>query len=239
MSKALKDNECTHVEELIANGADVNQASVKGTRPLQHAAKTGCTRCVTLLLNRGADIQATATIEAPSAVSIAASNGHQKALKCLLNKCTDKSIIDGKEEKQAPLHYACFNGKIDVLRCIIEKYPRIIYVKTSANAKYCTLLHVAAESDSVKCVEVLLECGAELGATDVNGATALTCAARRGKLAAVQFLHDRRASAFAVNRKHWLPLHNACSNGHVDVARYLVEKHPSTVNFTTTEEHGC
>ena len=120
LSKALKDNECACVEELIANGANVNQADAEGARPLQHAAGTGCMRCLTLLLDHGADIQATITMEAPSAVSIAASNGHIDALKCLLDNCTDESVINGEKEKQAPLRYTCSNDKIDVVRYIIE-----------------------------------------------------------------------------------------------------------------------
>ena len=58
LSNALNDDECARVEQLIANGADVNQADAQGTRPLQHAAESGCTRCLTLLLSRGAEIEA-------------------------------------------------------------------------------------------------------------------------------------------------------------------------------------
>ena len=85
-------------------------------------------------------------------------------------------------------------------------------------------------------MEVLLENGAEIEAADVDGATALTYAVRYGKFAAVQFLHDRGACAIAVNQKGWLPLHDVCANGHVDVVRFLLEKYPDTVNFITTEE---
>ena len=119
LSKAIKDNECARVEELIANGVDINQVDAEGSRPLQHAAQTGCMRCLKLLLNHGADIQATVTMDAPSAVSIAASNGYMDVLKCLLNNCAHENVINGKKEKQPALNYACCNNKIDAVRYII------------------------------------------------------------------------------------------------------------------------
>ena len=98
LSAALKDNECARVKELITNCADVNQANAEGMRLLQYAAETGCMRCLALLLNHGADIEATATMNAPSAVSIAASNGHLDALKYLLNNCVDESVTNGAKK---------------------------------------------------------------------------------------------------------------------------------------------
>ena len=230
LSKALKNNECARVEELIAKGADVNQADAEGTKPLQHVVKTGCMCCLTLLLNNGADIRATATMDVPSAVSIAASNGHIDALKCLLNNCAD-DIINGENEKQPPLHYARFNGKIDAMRYIVEKYPHTVHSRASAGAKHCTSLHAAAESDNVECMEILIEHGAEIKAVDADGATILTYAANSGKLAALKFLHDRGVSAIAADQNGWLPLHSACLEGHVDVARVLLEKHPGHRQF--------
>ena len=223
LPKALKDNECTRVEKLISNGVDVNQIDAKGVWPLQYAANVGCTFCVTLLLSRGADIRATATMEALSAVSIAANNGHIDALKCLLSNCNDESIISGVEEKQSPLHYACSWGKIGVVRYIVEKYPRAVYFKASKDAKCCTSLHVAAESGNVECMKVLLHYGADIEAVDIDGATALFYAVRCGKRAAVQFLHDRGACTFTVDRNGCLPLHIACRSAHVKMAQLLLK----------------
>ena len=207
-------------------------------RPLQHAAKTGCMRCMTLLLNHGADILATVTMYRRSAVSIAASNGHVDALQCLLNNCSD-DIINGENEKQPPLHYACLHDKINAVRYIIEKYRRAVNSKASAAAKYCTSLHAAAKGGSVECIQALLEHGGEIEAVDVTGATAFTYAARYGKCAAVQFLHDRGASALAADREGNLPLHVACSAGHFEVARFLLHRCPYTVNWTTSQEDDC
>ena len=172
LSKALKDNDCVQIESLIANGVDVNQIDAEGTRPLRHVAETGCMHCLTLLLNYGADIGTTATMNAPSAVSIAASNDHTDVLKCLLDNCVDESIINGEKEKQPPLHYACSRGKIDTLRYIVERYPRVVYSKASVGAKRCTSLHAAARNDNVECMEVLLGHGVGIGVADTDGATA-------------------------------------------------------------------
>lgn len=173
-----------------------------------------------------------------SAISIAAGNGHIDALKCLLDHCTDESVIDGAREKQSPLHYACCNGKIDVVRYIVEKYPRVVNRNASAAAKHCTSLHIAAKSGNVECVQVLLEHGGESESADVNGATAFAYVTRYGKLVAVQFLHERGANAIASDRTGSLPLHVTCSNRDLDVARFLLQKHPDVINHTTTEVDG-
>ena len=86
-------------------------------------------------------------------------------------------------------------------------------------------------------MQVLLEHGAEIEAVNVNGTTVLAYAAHSGKLAAATFLHDRGSSAIVANREGNLPLHHACCNGHMDVARFLLQKHPNTVNVTTFEEN--
>ena len=64
----------------------------------------------------------TVTMDAPSTVSTAASNDHIGALECLLDNCAD-DIINGEKEKQPPLHYACYYGKLDAVCYIIEKHP--------------------------------------------------------------------------------------------------------------------
>ena len=239
LSAALRNNKCARVEKLIVNGADVNQADAEGTKPLQNAAESGCMQCLTVLLNHGAGIGATVSMDAPSAVSIAAANGHVDALKYLLDRCTDESVINGEREEQSPLHYACYYGEIDALCYIIEKYPHFVHLSASADINYCTSLHTAAENGDVKCIEVLFQHDADIDAVDADGTAALTYAVSSGKLAAVQFLYDCGASAITANRSDWLPLHNAYSNGYVEVARFLLQQYPDTVNLSTAKEHGC
>lgn len=194
LSEALKDNDCARVEELIADGAGVSRIDTKRMRPLRYAAESGCMQCVTLLLSRGADVQATVSMNAPSALSIAASNGHVDVLECLLNNCVDESIINGEKEQQSPLHYACSNGQIDVLCYILEKYPHVVHLRASADANRRTLLHAAAGNGSIECIEVLLEHGTKVTTLDIDDNTVLRGASWKACRSAISTQSWRQCS---------------------------------------------
>jgi ankyrin repeat protein len=101
--KALMNNECTRVGELITNDADVNLVDAKGTRPLQYAAQTGC------VLHRAA--------------------GQLLAVKCLIKKGARATAADNRG--RLPLHQACFGGHVDVARFLLEKHPDTVNCTTS------------------------------------------------------------------------------------------------------------
>jgi ankyrin len=99
-------------------------------------------------------------------------------------------------------------------------------------------LHMAAQSGSVDCIELLLQHGANIEATMSDNRTVLHIAAAYGGLPAVKRLLEKGVQGTATSDKGWLPLHDACSKGSVEVARLLLHKYPNTANCVTTEENG-
>jgi ankyrin repeat protein len=84
LNKAAERGDAARVQQLVDQGANVNQRSVNwGRLPLICAAKYGNTAVVEKLLKKGADVNA---IDAQgwTALAIAAYNGHTDCVKVLL-----------------------------------------------------------------------------------------------------------------------------------------------------------
>ncbi len=78
-----------------------------------------------------------------------------------------------------------------------------------------------AKTGCVRCATLLLGSG---GAEAADGAAALAYATRCGELAAAQLLHGRGVSAFAPERRGWLPLRSARLRRRAGVARLLLQR---------------
>ena len=233
--EALKNNECSQVEELIANGIDVNQVDAKGTKPLQHSAKTGCTRCLTLLLNHGAQIEAVDT-NGTTALTYAAHHEKRAGVQFLHDRGANAFTTD--RTGWLSLHDACHNEHVEVARFLLEKYPDTVNCTTTEEHGRWMPLHMTAASGSVDCIELLLQHGANMEAVECGGKAFLYIAAANSQLPAVKYLLKKGACGRATSEKGWLPLHDVCFNKHVDVARFLLQQCPDIVNCTTTEESG-
>ena len=97
-------------------------------------------------------------------------------------------------------------------------------------------LHLAS---SGKCadsfvVEELLKKGAEIEATDDEGATAFHYAARDNCFDVMEILIKHEANCAAKNITDNTPLHLAAKHGHFDVCQTLIEKNHSLVHSTST-----
>ncbi|KAL3922430.1 MAG: hypothetical protein SGPRY_004561 [Prymnesium sp.] len=91
-----------------------------------------------------------------------------------------------------------------------------------------TPLICAACGGHVDAIKLLVDAGADLTATDVNGSTALHRAAFHGKEQAIYLLLDLGASLEATDRYGRTPLHAAADNGQVEAANALLKRGAST-----------
>ena len=136
------------------------------------------------------------------------------------------------------LRCACCDENVDFARLLLEECPDIVNSTMTEEDGRWTPLHIVAQSGSVDCIELLLRRGANMEAVGSDGSTPLHIAARNGQLLAMKCLLEKEARGTATDNKGRLPLHDACFKGHVDVACFLLEKYPDTVNSTTKEEDG-
>ncbi len=153
-------------------------------------------------------------------------------MECLLNHFADIEA-EVPASKERALHFATKMKHPDCVKKLLAK-------GANSNAemkqnKY-RALHIASSANwaDSSLVEELLEKGADIEATDDEGATAFHFAARDGLFDVVKVLVDHQANCGALNKQAQTPLHLAATNGHYDVCETILEKDPSQVNSVTT-----
>jgi len=136
------------VRQLLAKGANVNVADTSGVTPLIAAANANNREVVELLLARGADVHASARTGQPSTPLMAAAiNGDVALVRTLLSRKADVAVVSADRTgnvKNGPVRY----GTI-------------------------TALHAAVTSGRPEVIELLLNAGAPVDATDARGMTPL------------------------------------------------------------------
>jgi len=85
------------------------------------------------------------------------------------------------------------------------------------------ILMLAIQEKSMKTVDYLINAkGIDLNQTNITNETPLMFAALYGMLPEVKTLVNQKE--VPVNRSGWTPLHYACTNGHLDIALFLLDK---------------
>ncbi|XP_076328301.1 serine/threonine-protein phosphatase 6 regulatory ankyrin repeat subunit A-like [Tachypleus tridentatus] len=98
-----------------------------------------------------------------------------------------------------------------------------------------TPLHIAAFHDSLLCLQLLLQEGAEVDAFDVYNQTPLMLAAINGHCKSIEVLLEHKADANFQDNLGNTALHHACLQNQEPVALVLLEKCDSIVNMTNTD----
>ena len=74
-------------------------------------------------------------------------------------------------------------------------------------------------------------------ATTRYGLTPLQVAVANKAYLAARYLRESIMQARVVGDRGWLPLHDACLEGDVEFARFILERYPNTVNCTAAKEN--
>ena len=190
------------VSLLITAGADVNECCntsedySSGETPLQVAAVKGNMAIATRLLEAGArhDIQFFRP-ESRSALQCAVQGDCTSLVELLLAKRTytseeslDRSIALSQAMSKWPIN-------VDIVSALLNANVNVNYVP--AHYPRHPPLHSAAQAGSIELVQLLLEAGANVNATDFFGGTILECALEKRNLLLVQILLDAGAEVNA------------------------------------------
>ncbi len=85
------------------------------------------------------------------------------------------------------------------------------------------ILMVAIQENSTKTVDYLINAkGIDLNQPNMTNETPLMFAALYGQMSEVKILVDQKQ--VPVNRSGWTPLHYACTNGHLEISQFLLDK---------------
>ena len=153
LSYAVKDSEC--MELLIEAGANVNLPGSGGNIPLHNACSHGYIKSIEMLLRTGADVNPIDAAEF-TPLKCAAKYGHNNCIKRLIEAGAHVNATD--------------NGSVSLDPISLVIPTKYVNATTSCRS---TALMIATRYAKHKCVETLIQAGADVNITDSYGYTAL------------------------------------------------------------------
>lgn len=215
--RAAEEGSIDEVEELLAEGEDVNSADAWGNTPLHLAAREGHAELVRRLLARGASTDMS-NARGQTALHTACERGHNGVARMLVEGGAN---VDPDTDHLPPLHFAMFHCDSALVDLLIEKGADI----NREDADGATALHRACWCDCDKVVEMLLERGANIDVKNRNGMTGLDYAVVYGHSAVVDvFIRKFPDMIHLQDTKGWTRFHKACADNNTLLVRCLLDE---------------
>ena len=193
------------VEELLKAHADPNTVDTKAQRsPLMFAAQAGHEAAVELLLSYGAMVNA-ARKNGRTALHYACHHGYEHTARILID--ADADINGENENGETPLMFACRYGHEPVAKMLLDKDVLVNKAMVSSpdgRHRAGSLTH-------------------DLGSTHVKTKERAPSTGEIEEPAAVQARYGDKTG--------WTSLHRACSAGHVNTVRLLLQKHETLLDI--------
>eukprot|EP00435_Cladocopium_sp_Y103_P040063 s837_g10.t2 len=223
MMSAARDNDTVGLEQLLKQPRNPTGRDEDGLTPLHHAAEHGHVEPMRLLLEAGAEIDATALKhfgEAP--LHVAAEGGCLEAVRFLLENGAKKDpmALIGMTA-MTPLLLAADHGHVEIARFLVEEGANKDWLVCDGNG-----LFAAAESGHLDMVRFLVAVGCDKDRSNELGATPLYYAAGNGHLDVVRFLVESGANRDSTTTAGRTALDLASEGGHAEVVRYLSAESP-------------
>ena len=235
LHKAAMFSNIESVKRLLEKGANANKVDNSGNTPLHIA------------IISGGDIEVVSTLVTKSNLQIK-KDDDQNALHLAIRYHKIDNIDLMLNHTQAyevttatckygytPLHLAVSLGHLDTVERLL-KYHTPDVLKTTKQGR--TLLHLAAATNNGAVLPFLLDLQGTatlVNKPDQSLHTPLHDAAMHGNLKQVILLMDRGAT-FSNAQNGYSPLHYACENGHLSVARKILERHPFQIHYVTKNQ---
>ena len=184
---ACRQNDDKLLEQHLNQPRNPNFEDADAMTPMCAASLNGSLKCVSLLIEAGANKDQGSTYHGITPLFIAAEKGHLEVVRFLVESGANKDR-GRTNDGLTPLWVACCLGHLEVVRVLVEYGASKDQVRTIDGA---TPLYVAAQNGHLEVVQFLVESGANMdqGRTD-DGATPLFIAAQNEHLEIVHFLHD-------------------------------------------------
>lgn len=206
---------------LIRHGAAVGACPPAGYTPLHEAAMGNHPRCVTALVEAGADIEASERHSGWNRTPLhcAAKTGGTEAAATLLRLGAAMSIQDDSPKLQTPLHLAI---KGEYLGVVHELLCAGVNVSLNDRGGY-KYMRLAARVGHVGVLKSLIERGASVNAVCVSTQRSpLHVAAENNKVEAIDALVEAGADPMAYDRIRKIPLHYAAREGSCEAVAALL-----------------
>jgi ankyrin repeat protein len=217
--KAIQTQNIDLLSLAIKDSRDANILSIDGDRPLHKCCEFGFNSAISLLISKGAD---------PFLL------GKDKCSPVFICACVDNPEGLVQFELIAPgtlklsvlneiLFVAASHNSVQVVKFLLSKgvEPNL----QDPNADGRTALHWSAQQGNVEVTEILLVGGAKPGVLDIDGFSPLHVAAAENEHIILKMLIDAGGdpSLKCKGDIASTPLHMACTWGHIEAARVLLD----------------
>ena len=205
MIACLKRN-VDSINVLLRVGSDTNITDISGNTCLMQAVSGDCSKEVLqAIIDHGADVNVT-NKENHTALTIACAKRYTDDINVLLEAEADPNIAD--DSGATCLMHAVFkDGSKDMLHAIIDHGADV----DATSKENCIALMIACGKNSVGAIYVLLESGADINITDIDGDTCLMHAVVGNcSKEVLQAIIDHGADVNATNKENHTALMSAC-----------------------------
>lgn len=137
----------------LAEGIDINATDEKGRTALMRAAEYQRTEVVTLLLEKGGDVNFTKAFANRTALMEAAASGNPVIIKQLVER--GAKVNEKDNTLYRPLHYACMYGHVEAVKLLIELGANLD-IRDVAGV---TPMMIAKQNGHAEVVQVLKDAG--------------------------------------------------------------------------------
>ena len=220
MHQAAAHGCCLLIEYLLAEGAPVDQRTLKGHTPLHAAAVAGQSVTAELLIAEGANPSA---LDRTGAAPLhwAAQQGHAALVELLVSHGASTGVIGSSlQQPLPPLHRAAIAGHLAVVQLLLRTGHVAV---DTADCNQWTALHYTAQKGQDSVAQLLLERGAQPNVRADRGRCPLHVATRNGHDCVARLLLSHRAAVDARNDDGFSPLHWAALHGHSSLCKLLLE----------------
>ncbi|XP_072288399.1 serine/threonine-protein phosphatase 6 regulatory ankyrin repeat subunit A-like, partial [Eucyclogobius newberryi] len=139
---------------LLSHNAQVNCVDAAGKTPLMMAAENGQTNAVELLVSSAKADLTLQDAAKNTALHLACSKGHETSALLILEKITDRNLINATNSAlQTPLHVAARNGLTVVVQELLAKGASVLAVDENG---YTPALACAPNKDVADCLALIL-----------------------------------------------------------------------------------
>lgn len=178
-------NDIARVQQLLSQGASVNDADLDGQTTLHCAARWGNTDLARTLIGRGANVNAKATYGL-TPLHLAVREYRPETVSALIQAGAEVDAVD--EFGCTPLHDAAGRGYTVIAAQLLQAGAQVNLMDSGGT----TPLHRAARSGNAPTVQLLLKAGADRGVRNTLARTPADEAVSRG--------HSQLAPLLEINR---------------------------------------
>ncbi len=199
--QAIRTNDLARLKTLIGSRDAANAPGLFGATPLMDAATAGSTEAMTVLIDKGADVNAR---NAFGTTALMMSATQIDKVQLLLDRGANPNLAS-KQGRTALFVAAMSEPSAAIVKLLVAKGADL----RARDAFQNTVLTAAAYGNDLATIRLVIDAGVDVNAAGVTGVTPLLGASYHGNLAAVQLLLSKGANANAAARMPTLfPLEN-------------------------------